>query len=300
MASGSTRPWIVLTLITAIMFSSGCVMPWFPIAPASGNGVVITEWEPDFSQVYSGEEVTFYSNVKNAGSFEARNVRFQLIDLDGWSDLKSNSIDCESGNINLLAPDAQYGTAGQEKMCSWTATSPSIERGLHMAYSPKVLVCYDYLSTATLRTPSISRYELKRLQDSGDGLPSQSTISSGSPISVSASTPSPIIVTDNQVTFPVRISVINGGGGMFCVSDDRLQSCTDSEKINKVSLEIKSSTATVAECPTELVFFENRGEVTCDMVITSGAQTLIENDVDITAGYRYCVDSTTRVEVQGR
>jgi hypothetical protein len=299
MASASVRPGILLLLITAIVLSSGCVIPGFPIPSVTGKGVLITEWKPDFSQVYSSEEVTFYANVKNAGSFDAMNVHFQLIDLDGWDDLQPIGTDCKSGGISLLAPNAQYGTQGEEKMCSWTATSPGFERGLHMIYSPKVLVCYDYLSTTTLRTPSISRDELKRLQDAGDGLPSQGTMSSGSPISVSATTPSPIIITSSQVTFPVKISVTNAGGGMFCIAGGK-SSCTESDKINKVSLEISSSTAVVVECPSELVFFANKGEVTCDMRMASGADTLTENDIDVTAKYRYCVDAATRIEVRGR
>ncbi|MBN2330810.1 MAG: hypothetical protein JXC85_03270 [Candidatus Aenigmarchaeota archaeon] len=298
MGTGGRVLGTILLLITAIVLSSGCVIPGFGITPVTGNGVIITEWKPDFPKVYSGEKVTFYANVNNAGSFDAMNVHFQLFDLDGWDEIEPVGFDCQSSGTSLLAANPQYGTRGEEKTCSWTAVSPSIERGLHMVYSPKVMVCYDYLSTATLRTPSISRAELKRLQDAGDGLPSQGTMSSGSPLSVSASTPSPIIMTASHVTFPVKISVTNGGGGMFCIAGEK-STCTNSDKMNKVTLDVISSTAIVVDCPDELVFLGNKGEVTCDLRIISGADTLVENDIDISARYRYCVDASTSIEVQG-
>ncbi len=298
MSGGSIRSGMLLLLFLATVTTSGCVIPGLN-PPLSGQGIVISGWKPDFSRVYPNEDVTLYSNVKNVGSFQARNVYFQLTDLDGWSNVKVSDRDCESGNIELLAPNLQYGTEGEEKMCSWTATSPEIEAGLHMVYTPKITVCYDYVGRTVLRTPSISRYELKRLQDSGSGLPSQSTISGDSPVSISASTPSPIIVTETQVTFPVKISVDNGGGGMLCLPGGQ-KSCIDSEKMNKVGLEIKSTTASVVECPAELLIWSNRGEVTCDMSMHSRTPNLVQNEIEITARYRYCVDASTNVEVHGR
>ena len=298
MVSGIARPAMLLLLFVTIALSSGCVIPGFPVAP-TGNGIQITEWKPDFNRVYSNEKVTFYANLKNAGSYDAHNVDFMIIDLDGWTEVEPQGMGCKEGGMDLLAANSQYGTLGEEKMCSWTAVSPDIDRGLHMVYSPKVSVCYDYLSTATLRTPSISRSELKRLQDGGDGIPSSATSSSGSPITVSATTPSPIIVTSSQITFPVTITMANGGGGMFCVPGDK-GICTGGEKMNKVALEVRSSTAVVVECPDELLFFSNRGEITCDMRMISGDETLVENDIDITARYRYCIDASTSIEVQGR
>jgi hypothetical protein len=278
------------------------VLPGFPgiiPTPSTGQGVLISEWKPDFPQVYPGEQVTFYSKVKNAGSFMARNVFFEVTDLDSWSDVKPSSIDCGSGSVNLIAPNAQYGTEGEEKDCAWTATSPNIETGLHMTYRPLLTVCYDYVSRTVLRTPSVSRYELKRLQDSGSGLLSQTMISGSGPVTISASTPSPIIVTDAKVTFPVKISVVNNGNGMVCIASGQ-RSCTGSGKMNMVGLEVESQTAAVVECPDELGLWRNSGEITCDMMMQSDTPTLLQNDVEITASYRYCIDATTSIEVRSR
>ncbi len=300
MTSGSVVSGALIILFLASVMVSGCVIPNIPGfgAPVTGRGVVITEWKPDFSRVYAGEDVTLYANVKNTGSFEATNVNLELTDLSGWSNVKLNNPDCEMSSTRLMAGDVRYGTEGQEKMCSWTATAPDIDRGLHMVYKPKVMLCYDYESRTVLRTPSISRDELKRLQDSGSGLPSQSTISSGSPISISASTPSPIIMSAARVEFPLRISVTNGGGGMFCVPGV-YGTCSGSERTNSVSIEIDSSTAVPVNCPSEITMFANKGEVSCDMYISTTTETLLQNEIDITASYRYCVDATTSVEVYG-
>jgi hypothetical protein len=300
MTSGSVMTGALIILFLLIVMVSGCVIPGIPgFGPVvTGTGVLITEWKPDFSRVYAGEDVTLYANVKNMGSFEANNVHLELTDLSGWSNAKLNTRECEMSSLTLMAGDVQYGTEGEEKMCSWTATAPDIDRGLHMVYKPKVMLCYDYTSTTVLRTPSISRDELKRLQDSGSGLPSQSTISSGSPISISASTPSPIIVSSARVEFPLRISVTNGGGGMFCVQG-AYGTCSGSERTNSVSVKIESTTATPVNCPSEIVMFANKGEVSCDMYIGTRTETLLQNEIDITASYKYCVDASTSVEVYG-
>jgi hypothetical protein len=293
--------WMSVLLILVTVAASGCVIPDLPGfgTPASGHGVSITDWKPDFSLVYSNEKVTFYSNVQNMGSFKASNVNFQVGGLESWEGVKSDNPGCDSGNVELNAPDVQYGTEGEEKLCTWTATSPHIEAGLHMIYNPTITVCYQYFSKSVLRTPSISRYELKRLQDSGSGLPSQSTIAGSSPVTISASTESPIIVTDTEVTFPVKITVSNGGGGLVCMAGG-FTDCTDSETINRVKLEVSSATATAVDCPTELGLFRNSGEITCRMKMRSRTQTVVQNEIELTASYTYCMDSTTSIEVRSR
>lgn len=298
MSGRAIRFGMLILLFLVILITSGCVIPGFT-PPASGQGLIITEWKPDFPVVYGREKVTFYSRVENSGSFLARKVYFQVNNLESWDYVQASNRECESGNIELLAPNVQYGTEGEEKVCAWTATSPEISAGLHMVYKPQLTVCYDYVSRTVLRTSSISRYELKRLQDSGSGLPSQSTISGSSPVTITASTHSPIIVTDSDVTFPVKISVVNGGGGILCLPGGQ-ESCTDNEEMNRVKLEIKSSTASVVDCPEELGLWRSRGEVTCKMNMQSRTPTLVQNEIELTARYRYCVDAATSVEVHGK
>jgi hypothetical protein len=295
-----SRNLALLFMFLSIMTVSGCVIPG--INPTlSGLGVEIVEWKPDFSRVYSGEKVTFYSKVKNSGSFIANNINLQVLGLESWSNKAVSDMRCESGNIELVAPNPQYGTEGEEMVCAWTATAPDISPGLHMIYNPKVMVCYNYVSRTVLRTFSISRQELKRLQDAGAGLPSQGMISGSSPVTISASTISPIIMTEKDVTFPVKISVDDGGGGIVCMPDSD-KACTDSGKINKVKIEIKSATASVAEseCVGELTLLRRHGEVTCKLKMDVKTPTILQNDIGITASYRYCKESTTSIEVAGK
>ena len=86
---------------------------------------------------------------------------------------------------------------------------------------------------------------------------------------------------------------------MACITSAQ-RSCTGSEKTNTVKLEVKSQTAAVVECPDELGLWRNSGEITCNMMMQSDTPTLLQNDVEITASYRYCIDATTSIEVRSR
>ena len=70
---------LALLPVLAVIFVSGCVTTGGTGAVATGPGVVIQGWEPDFTQVFSEEPVTLQLKVQNQGQARAKNVLVILI-----------------------------------------------------------------------------------------------------------------------------------------------------------------------------------------------------------------------------
>jgi len=301
-----------------LVISSGCVLPFPTGNTNAGKGLIITDWKSQFPEIYAGEYTVFQAKVKNTGSFEATNIHFQFTGLDeweynkitvsGWEEPKAVQKLCQYGEegLKLSPPSEEFGTEGEEIFCTWDAKPPKMRESLMMTYTPDLTVYYDYMARSVLSATVLSRMELKRLQETGGEFPFENKISGDSPVLIDASVESPIIVTEaGKVTFPIRITVRNAGGGLICYRmKGKAGGCGDSANLNKVSLEITSGSAKLTgDCtnPIELSLWKgSEGSVTCRMQADAPEYALKQIMIDVTAYYRYYTDAETPVKVSAR
>jgi hypothetical protein len=150
---------LLLIPILGTVLISGCITGGG--GPTFGNGVVILNWEPTFSQVDSGDKLQLRLRVQNQGEAVAANVNPVLagIDTSEWATSTASSF---ITNSNLLPPDRVQGTSGEIREKIFDLTAPRLPKGTTQQYSPQVRVFYDYRTTAIKTITLVNENELKR------------------------------------------------------------------------------------------------------------------------------------------
>ena len=302
------EPVRILMLLVAVLLVSGCVMPFSPSVPGVAEGVRVVAFEPDFPSIYKGEAVDLRLKLKNAGSFEAGNIDLDLSGLEEW-EVTGPSGSCK--RFNLIPASAEYGTEGEEIACSWNVASPEVPPRLDVTYSTAATVYYDYVSKSVIRLVSLSRSELKRLQETGKSPTYVSTYSGRSPVTLQLSATSPVILSGDSFEFPLKIRVLNQGGGGLCKREKGAdgncmgtgKDAFDESKLNRVTLHISSENAKVLDCKEgEIVDLWNgrEGAVTCRLSADGVSSVPTQIMVEVTAYYRYFTSSETSVRVLPR
>jgi len=246
--------------------------------------------------------------IRNAGSVDARNVRFELSNTETTYGNRGTEISCEPDCLGVierfLAPDPQAGTTGESKTCVWKCFAPEdLPRNAKITFNPILRVYYAYESTIVKSATIVSEDELRSIQAQGKPLPNEITSLTGGPIKLSIQMRSPVkyVERTGKVTFPVSISIENVGGGVACYPN-----CNDPKNWDKVFLEIDpESGMNLKDCDTgmfnEVDLWEGRSRtVVCDgeMLIPQRIN-LLQKTLKIKARYEYFIDASTSLTVTG-
>lgn len=305
---------ILILPVAALVFISGCTGTG---GGAAGPGVVILNWEPDFSSVESQDDVQFRLRVQNQGGEEAENVRAMLtmitIGGDEWQILSgAEEVDLKP---YLLPPNPRYGTEGETTEEIWKLRAPTIPEGLPpSSYSVGIRVFYDYVTTAIKPITLVNENELRQITDRGGALPTHTGSHSSGPLSVTAVTGKYIKVSDDgrTKTFPITIQVTNTGGGIpYYVGHGSMMYGIPEDSEYKVLLGINLPPGlgfvTCAEYDStgsysggEVQLWKGRdSDITCELMITNLPAVSQEGSIKFYLTYGYAIDRTTAVSVKG-
>jgi hypothetical protein len=291
--------------ILAIIAISGCITG--TTGGATGPGIVITKWEPDFSYLESGQLLTLDLDVQNQGGEEAVDVEAVLtgIDLDEW-DVESGSRTQE--DMHDLSPaNPEYNTQGETDTAQWVLEAPDLPEGIEQTYNPQIRVYYEYKTTATKPILLVNENELRRLAQSGQSLQTQAGQYSGGPLSITVTTGSQIRAPENRdPSFPITIVLENTGGGVILKKNSGRQDADqEDDYIVELSIELPSGLSMESDCSE----FRSRGEVklsggrqrsiTCDVEFNNPPDIAEQKTIQILAEYDYYIDRTTSVTVKG-
>jgi len=286
-----------LTLLLPLMFIifvSGCTDITQPII-VTGGGLVITDFEPQLTEAYSTEEVTFEARIRNDGILPAEMVYTEIVGIEDWDLVLDNTPDCTYG-FALIPADVQSGTEGQTKMCSWIYEAPEIPYGLDMPYNPTLRVYYSYFSNTIHTVSIVPRAELRRLKNSGQSLPVAIESSSGGPISISVDT-EPILSFETSAIFPVKITVTNTDIGIACYPED----CRYTDNWNKVRLSFKlDDRMRLLDCGNmELSLYKgDTNSVVCKIeAFDIPENSISKRSIELKAEYSYIIDKETQIKV---
>jgi len=320
-----SKKYMLLALFLPLLIS-GCTIPFigptFNSNTPEGTGVVIKDFGPDIQgDINSGEKVTFALRVKNTGSVTAEKGFAELIGLDyvwkaaglrqsNLGELFPNENNCayDIRNINLLPEDNEAGTTGEETVCTWTYTAPTVSPGIAITSTPRVRFYYTYHSTTIKTITMLSREELINLQNQGKGLPVESYTATKSPISLEIASASPVKIYGNQAEFPIIITIKNVGGGTVCYKESfnckKPGGISENDNWNWFMLRInlpEGLTLDAASCAgDEKIYLVGSSPQTlsCKIIADVSKQVGIsQKNIELAATYGYAIDKTISLNV---
>lgn len=295
---------LLVSLIALAVAVSGCLTT--TTTTELGNGVVIEDYDVEFSSFYSGECVDLGVLVRNTGSMDSEQVFVELVGIeqdwyDGnawgpgcksenggpWSDWEktANEEECRWNlgvqNFGLLAPDPDRGTPGESKACTWSYKAPEIPRQADVTYTPTLRVFYQYQTDVVKTITLMTSDEMRDLIEQDKSIPIDMQSSTRSPVSVDINTATPLRIYKDRVEFPVEIVINNIGGGFTCVgyrSWDDIKDCRSSQQSQtesawrKIVLEVDADNPIKLsdECRGEMEITLYRGQtntVTCTATV---------------------------------
>lgn len=280
---------LVLPVVIAVM--SGCIG-----AGQNGSGMVITEFEPSFSSVYSGEPVDFVLRVQNRGTVDAIDVTPRIIGLETWS--KEGNTCEEWGRISAAEPS--IGSPGESENCRWTFVAPDVPKGLVTEISPTVRLYYGYRTSIVKSIFLASSKELKMMMERGEAPPAQTTSQTLGPLQVEVKTEAPIRFWQGYVTFPIAITVNNVGGGVVCPN---VGDCEFGNNLNHLKLDIElGSDVSIDECDDEIELWQGKTNTLVCQATFSGLSDvgMVQRTLTINMDYGYFVDKSTKVTLASR
>jgi hypothetical protein len=301
----------LVLIVFCLVLVSGCTGPQTP----AGSGIVIEDFVPYPSEMYSGESFNLQLMVRNTGSFDARNVRFELSNIGTAYGNKELEIVCETECPHVidrfLAPDPQAGTTGESMTCIWKCFAPEeIPRNERLVFNPNDRVHYYYESSIVKSVTIASEDELRSLLMQGRSLPSETTSLTEGPIRLGIQMRSPVKYSEkaNEVTFPISISIENVGGGVACYP-----SCSNPANRDRVLLEMGPESGMILkDCGTwmynEVDLWEGRARtVVCDGEISLFSETgdkwgglnILRKTLNMKATYEYFTDASASMTVTG-
>lgn len=309
MPAKSIALWLIP--VFAVMVISGCVTG--PATAGLGAGLAITDWKPDLSEVYSGDDIQLQFRLQNQGEVKAENVRAELagIDITEWGTFGGFEETKEVAGT-MLPYDTTSNTPGEVRTVDWKLKAPSLAKGTDFAYTPIVKVSYDYKTSAQKPITLVDVDELRRIKQQGRTLSGKPTTYSAGPMAVEIKTGNYVKTSDDFGTqydiFPVYIKVTNtqweqGGtaveGGLFSFSEGNYpvqMSIIPPSGTNFVYSGFGSDCSSLVN----LNLWQGKdAEITCEFEVTSPPTSQQEKLIRVDLDYRFQTERSTSVKVVG-
>ncbi len=309
---GKNLEWLLI-LPVAVVLVSGCINLGGDTG-VTGNGIVITKFEPSLKSVESADDLILHLEVQNQGDVIGR-AAAKLIGIypQDWGVFQTDQL------LDELRPaDRERGTEGQIATADWRLTTPDLKRGERRTYDPMVRVFYSYETKVTKPITFVTSDELRRIVQNGESLYADPTITSAGPLSVEVRTGEFVRTKDNwqQSYFPVQIDIENTGGGLIAGENYPIG----------IEIEPPAGTMFKGDCPprsqTEwggtfydmhlpvgltrpvspktIVMWNGRDtKVTCELKVITPPDYRQERELTVTLKYIYYTDQSTQIDVTG-
>ena len=314
----------ILLATLAIVFIAGCTQVQVPqifqqtTTVVGGTGMVITEFAPDQTEVYGGQNDRFMMTVSNKGGHSVLDsdslvyLTGSAVDLTGddtiyWTGATETLI--KKFGKEMKPYDPVRDIPADEKTISWTLQAPNISKGEQTEYLFIGRVYYDYQTKVTGNVWVYSETEADAARAANRQLQKSTWSATSGPVAINARvTQDPVILYGSENSFTLVIKVSNVGGGVLYEKGAIDYSTTNpddlaltSDQINRVTISGNiGGTPLPSDCTGthELVGGKDL-TLTCDVTITPPA-TFQGFPITITADYGYYTERTASVTVSGR
>ena len=298
----SAGKWLLLLLPVLAL---GCVSGAGNVE-YSTEGVAVTYFAPDVSELSSGQPFNLRAQVQNLGESEARNVDltfYKYGNLEG--DLTNKNL------VSLTRPDPLSGIPGEIGEKTWRLSAPTVTgRNEEVTQEVGLTLSYTYSTFATLEIPILPEDAYLQYQQQGS-LPTKRTDSSAAPVKLSFEAPDRIFGED---TFTLNLDVENIGGGYISqVRDGEIN------VINRllvtlpagVSVVDKNEDDILDDCDFALspdgkgiaahfipLWSTGKTRLTCEFEIDPNTE--LYPVFEATATYTYNIEKTTQLKISGK
>jgi hypothetical protein len=321
----------ILLATIAVLMVAGCTGPGgfqlpFPITSptgiAAGNGLVITEFSLDNSEVYNNRSAKVTMMVSNKGGSTVPNakalavlqgsaIKPTLADNLYWSG-RGTTTSVYLGMGKEMSPyDPVKDMPADEKTLDWYLTSPTgITAGTTRTDYFMGRLYYDYSTTVTGNVWIYTEAESEAAKSANKPLNTNSFTTSAGPVAMYVTIkPSAVVVSDTDRTFTMTIKVINTGGGTVYKQGAVTYDTTspdlviDTEtQLNRVAVDITapSGWSGFTDCEsTDLEFVKGEATLTCEVTVPVPA-TFQSDQISVVANYGYWIERTASIVVAGK
>ena len=294
--------------ILAIVFVSACIGGGDQTTVSSGQGLEITGFTADQTEIQSGRTLRISMDVENLGSATVQNedsLAFLIIPGD-WSFSDSNEF--QNFGKDIDPADSVRGIPAETDQVVWRLLAPTIISGQTRTDEFEGRVYYDYETRVTGNAWLYSETESEAVRSSGGTLSKSSFTSSEGPVKVVVSiSPDPVVVSSSDRTFTMTLKITNSGGGIVYKRSaiDYLSGNIGfaPEDLNIVDIDIDSDFTVSSECAGEQELIRGKDlTVICDLTASSSQIPAAKQSfpIEITVDYGYFESKTLSVNVLGR
>jgi len=308
---GNAGKWLLI-LPLAVILVSGCIGGGGGTT-VSGNGVVITKFEPSLNSLESNDRLTLHLEVQNRGDAIGK-AAAKLIGIypNDWGVFMTDqSLD------ELLPADKTAQTEGQIGTVDWVLTAPDLHRGESRTYDPMVRVFYSYETRIIKPIAFVTSEELRRIVQSGEALSSDPATVSAGPLTVNVKTGQFVRTRDDwqQSYFPIQIDISNSGGGLVAGENypigiditappgtmfrDECPGRSQTEWTGSYGSTIPSGLSRPISPKTVFMWNGKDTKITCELKVVNPPEFRQTRELKVTLSYIYYVDQKTQVSVTG-
>jgi hypothetical protein len=314
-AVSSLRNLMFLLPIVGILVVSGCTgIPDFGGGGGvSGNGIVITKFEPSLSSIESNDDVRLHLEVQNRGGVMGTAAAV----LMGISPMDWDAFNTEYFIGELLPADEERGTEGGRGTVDWDLMAPDLQRGERAPYYPMTRVFYSYQTNVRKPLTFLTSDEVRRAAQNGEALPAGATSVSAGPLDVTVNAGDFVRTKEGsweQPYFPVEIKITNVGGGQIagdnypigvefippegtmvmgdCPGDAQTEWIADYRNV--------PSGLTVPSSPNVIYLWDGKETtVTCRLQVVNPPNIREQREIKLVLSYIYFQDAKTTINVVG-
>jgi hypothetical protein len=307
------KKYLIFAIIAVVMVS-GCISQSSNgnIISSSGNGLEITDFSLDSSEVYGGQSLHPQITLENQGQDDVfKDVTFaMLIAPSDWEFVAgpSGALPKEKNKVavsrNLRAANPTTGASAEFTTLRWTLESPSLDKGDRRSDSMFAKLYYNYNTEAKgkiLLYPEAERDEPNKKTSS------DSFVTSAGPINLEVSViPDPAMAEYVGEYIMLEIVVSKQGDGTpysqgiitqnnFSISENMRNNISISVRPTGETLKIMNNS-----CPTEVHLVDGTATIACDLNITKALDTKESIPITIKASYGYTIEKEIDVTIIGR
>jgi hypothetical protein len=303
--------FLLLLSVLAIIISSGCTTGTTG-GTGGGPGIVVEKFMPSLDTIESGEPVSLQLEVRNKGDYNNALAVVELMDIDPTEWVVGGGTIRDLGT--LLAPDPESQTEGGLATTAWELTSPLLKRGQRLTYPVRARVYYTYETSATKPVWFVTSEELRRIVQLGDALPSEATIYTGGPLTVTINAGQFVKAREwRESKFQLQIRIQNSGNGQirgrnYPVAMEVTWPTWVTPVKGACPEQIQWGTVLYNDIPpglpqptgTYIMIWDGRStDVTCEFMIVNPPASRTKGDFEVKLNYIYSVDATTQITVKG-
>jgi hypothetical protein len=320
----------ILLATIAVLMVAGCTgggqlpIPWITTTTTvvGGNGLVITEFSLDNTEIYNNRSAKATMIVSNKGGSAVPNgkalavlqgsaIKDTLTDGLYWTGRGTTTSIYLGMDKDMNPYDPVRDVPADEKTLNWYLTSPS---SISVGTTRKDVfigrLYYDYTTTVTGNVWVYSEAESEAAKASGRSLNQNSFTSTTGPVSVYVSIkPTNVVVSSTDNSFTMQVKVVNTGGGTvykqgavtYTTSSPDLTIDTETE-LNRVGVDltVPSGWTGYTECEsTDLELINGEGKLTCDITVPVPT-TFESSQIQAITSYGYWTERTASVTVSGK